>query len=281
MIRGLIVSLAVLLAGSSAYSIESRNIIRAPSSEVLPAWSLGIEASGRGFTSGAKSPAYTREIAEPASKPVFSGDIGLFGLAEVGATWNTEDTHAVATTLQWKLKLLQDRDRTPSFAIGMMGIGKEQYPFPDSFRPADYGTENFGHRENHTWYGVFGKKVADQGSVYAGIGGGKFLGRGALNQSLHGVFGGFRYIWIDPLWLAGEIDGRHANAAIGVSVDANSLLSFTASVKGEFLENLRQESQDNGLRPAVGGYLEVVLSPFSGTVDKSGKRAVDPYQPLR
>jgi len=262
MFRGVLVCIGLLVfVGTPGFGAESRHIIHSPSAAVLPAWGFGLDVTGRQFLHGSNSGPAINAVSKPAEKPEMALNYGLFGRAEIGVRWNSGDTGFKAVSGQWKALMLEEKGLIPSFAIGMLGITSEKYPFPDSMPPAESWT--VGHPENNSGYAVLGKGIPELGRLYLGIGSGKFAGRGTNTRVLHGAFGGLHLNVLEPVWMAGEIDGRSINGAIGVSMDATDSLSFTASLRGEFMENLRQSSRDTGLRPAIGGTLELVYAPFT------------------
>ena len=270
MLRGAILALCTLLfTGTPGYTTESRSIIRTPSTAVLPAWGIGLDVADRTFIHGDASGPVIDELAKPASKPVVGLSLGLFGRAEVGASMVVGDRDNDAVSGQFKALLLEEMGLIPDFAIGMLGISNHDYPFPDSFAPAERTADTLGHKEKNSWFGEVGKTVPLLGKLYLGIGGGRFAGHGAKTRNLHGLFGGWRYAVISPVWLAGEVDGRSVNLGAGVSMDVMDTLSLTASVRSEFVENIRKASRDAGLRPSIGAALELVYAPFAGKKDSA------------
>jgi hypothetical protein len=264
------------------YAIESRNILRTPSTAVLPAWGIGLDVNGRSFVG---DPADDK-AATAAAYPEVALSLGLFDRLEVGVRMNGAPYQAGVTgdsavTGQFKALLLEDKGLIPSFAVGMFGIGSEKYPFPDSFAPGEGQDGATMKPEKNSWFAEFGKEVPFLGNLFLGIGGGRFVGHGRYNQDLKGLFGGWRHYVVGPLWGAVEIDGRSANAGLGVSMDIMDKLAITASVRGEYLQHFRSIKDGDDL-PAIGAALELVYAPFGMKKDKEAREepVVEPVKPV-
>ena len=267
MSRGLFVSFAfLLLASTSGFATESRYILRTPSTAVLPAWGIGLDVTGRSFIG---TPA-NKAAAKSAANPEMALSLGLFGRADVGVRWNSGDTDFKAVTAEVKALLLEDKGMIPAFTVGMIGIGSEKYPFADSFAPGEGQAGATMKNENNSWYAELSKDVPFLGSVFLGMGRGRFEGHGANNERLHGLFGGWRHYVVGPLWGAVEIDGRSGNAGLGVSMDVMDKLAINASVRGEFLQHARDMKDGDDL-PAIGAALELVYVPFSCKKEEAKK----------
>lgn len=282
--RGVLVTLITLLmAGSSGFSAESRYIVRAPSTAVLPAWGIGLDMTGRVFmpapeTDMVKTPTTqtTDEMVTRAKKPNVGIALGIMGRGEVGVRVNSE-----ATTAELKALVLEENGLVPAVVIGMVGIGSKEYPVVDTIAPAEYTGEAINNPENNSFYLVAGKKLPILGSLYAGIGTGQFRGHGKMTDKLHGLFGGWRMPALGPVWIAGELDGRSINAGIGASMSILPMLEITGAVKAQYLENIRSTSRDAGLAPGIGATLELVYTPFSCKSDDAKTEEAPVVEPAK
>lgn len=264
---------AGILAISPAYGTESRNLIRIPTTAVLPAWGIGVEVAGRSFLHGKYTAAIIDKAGKAASQPETVLNIGLNGKTEAGIRWNSGSAGFKAVSVDVRNRLLDEKGMTPSVAIGMMGITSSKFPFPESFAPADGENQAVNNPENNSWFLVAGKKIPFLGDTYFGVGGGRFVGHGQNTKMLHGLFGGVRKTLVGSWWGGMEMDGRNINGGTGVGIEVMDGLSVNALLKGEFFENIRKSSRMVGLRPAIGGTIELVYTPVFGSVKREKKFA--------
>jgi hypothetical protein len=125
----------------------------------------------------------------------------------------------------------------------------------DAYHPVD--------RTNNSAYAVLAKGIPFVGRAYVGIGRGRFVARAGKAEDLHGIFAGGEIDFM-MLRLVGEVDGRFVNAGIGVEIPGMPCgpvgIGLNALVGGKYLQNVRPDSQDAGMREAVFGRLELVIT---------------------
>ena len=258
----------VLIVPVPARSAESRSLLRIPTPEVLPNGGLSLLGGERAFFN------YKNDAGGLSrSDAMVSGGIGVLGFAQIGFSLNTFIPVKQSGSADVRVRLLKEGTLLPAVAVGCMDITGNKHRIEQDEMPVT-GSDYRSHPENNSFYVVMRKGLLGLVRVYAGIGTGRFVGRGPTNEKLHGAFGGGELELPGPFVGLAEIDGRNANAGLGASFAAykagdGTTLDLNASVWCLYLQNLRSSSLDVGLRPALKGRLELVLGLPVG--EKPGK----------
>jgi len=258
---------------------EQRSLLMIPSPDVLSEGSFKLAGGGKTFT---EYPGRTpRGLARMGC--VWTAEIGLFGFAEFGASMNNAVPGVGSAAGRFRVRLLRECDYIPGLAVGGIDITGNEHPVEYTGYPV--GSEAyFDHPENNSFYAVLRKGIATFGRAYAGIGTGRFLGRGPNNKKLSGAFGGGELFLTGTYRLLAELDGRNGNAGVGaawreINIPGGMKLRLTAAIWGLYLQNLRNKSNDLGLRPGITGNIGievgVPISPTSGAISTSKPAPVE------
>ena len=151
--------------------------------------------------------------------------------------------------------VLSEEGWRPALGVGLLEIAGNGYISPENFPPVTRTPEYLDKKDSWSMYCVLGKKTGSLGRFYLGGGSGRFVGWGPTNRHAHGLFGGYELGLRRKTSLIGEFDGRNLNLGGRFSFPATKLNGFAVNFNGllaiKYLQNLRGDSWDMGLRPAI------------------------------
>ena len=260
---GISIALPSMSANKSAKPEDGkavyRSLLHIPGTEVLPGGGMSVSADLRGFVDYK-----SRSTAGlPKMRTGFAVNYGLMDNMEAGITLYSGDSGFKLASGQFRIKIFDESDFIPAISAGFMDITGARHPVEYSGYPITLSSYS-RYAENKSMYLVAKRSVWFLGNVYAGIGGGRFRGYGPINKKLHGAFGGGEINLPGPFSLLGEMDGRNANAGLGMSLGQLRAgkgldVQVNASIWGLYLQNLRKVSKDIGLSPAYSAKLDFTM----------------------
>jgi len=239
----------------------TRQLINVPSPETLPQFAVAVSVAGRQFIPEPDTAADQNLVWGPSIR----AGLGLFDRVELGMDAVSAMRSLDHVSAYLKVRLLDEGFLMPAIGVGAFDVTTDKRPNEDIGQPANASDEyRKANKTDNSMYFILAKRIPFVGRAYVGMGRGRFMGRCGVDKDLNGLLLGGE-INLPFVNVIGEIDGRTVNAGISSGTPSFPMgtvgIGVNAMVGGKYLPNYRDTSLDQGLRPALFGRLELVITP--------------------